>query len=194
MVSLLLLVGCGLVPTTNSDIAEIRESKAVGANEFKFQILLTGTGRPLVHDPVSAIVTGPHEYQHEIFTNSIAGRLDSSSLVVRDVGDFATNLPMRGYIDISGDTLTVNLQWPDNRGYDFNGKFRIERKVVEAIPKVSTTKKAESRTTTAIENECYAKRQQLSAQEYCACLGMTLDLNSGVCSQGNKQFLRSISP
>jgi len=195
MVSLLLLAGCGFLPLTNSETAVIRESKTVGPNEFKFQILLTGTGRPLVHDPISVIVTKPYEYQHEIFANSIAGRLDSPSLVVRPVGGFdPRGLPVRGYIDISGDTLTVNMQWPDNQEYRFNGQFRIERTVVEAIPKVSTIKKAESRTTTAIENECYAKRQELSAQEYCVCLKMILDPNSGVCSQGNNQYLRSISP
>ncbi len=42
------------------------------------------------------------------------------------------------------------------------------------------------------EEECSANTQRLSAQEYCACLGMSLDPDTKVCFQGNKEMLHEI--
>jgi uncharacterized protein YceK len=64
------------------------------------------------------------------------------------------------------------------------------------LPKEKTVdvpmKQAVSKSPT-IEESCFAKAQQLSAQEYCACLGMVLDTDTKACFQGNKEILRKLS-
>lgn len=194
LVVICMLSGCGLAPLSNSNIAVIRESKEVTDGEYRYQVILTGKGRPLVHDPVSILIKKPYEFQHEIFTNSISGRIESSSLVIRPVKEFSTTLNLLGYLEFSGETLSINMTWPDNSEYTFNGKFTIERKMVNEIPRISILKKSELNQWEVREKACLAKKNNLTPQEYCRCLEKFFDVSTGRCSNANANYIQRIVP
>ncbi len=192
----LLLAGCGLIPSTHSSVAQINESVAPNIEEFKYQIILTGNGHTLVHDPVSLLFTPPHKYQHEIFVNSISSRIDSTDLIIRRVGNQSGSLGLVGFIEFDKNNLIINMKYSsDSRDYQFNGLYRVDFNKYQTIPSVKLiVLDAKKRNYQSKEAYCFAQIKKLSPQGYCDCLGIAWDENSNACFKGNVDMLNRIVP
>jgi hypothetical protein len=137
--ALFLLGACALLPNTNDDTADVARATPITPGHYAYRTALTGVRRQMAHDPITALASSRAEYQLDIYTNTIEGRIPAQELALRFAGGQVFSLIVSGYIGFSGDRLVVNLgnvRSGCERPSSYNGMYKVARRDarIEEIP------------------------------------------------------------